>query len=803
MSKPLILKVLSGSQFGVEIGLADGEYSFGSGSEADIQFADLSMAPVHGQLRLASGKVEIRATGAALQTASGLVIAAGDGEWREIAQLDRVTAGTSIFAVGGSDANWSSLATTPAPLPDRRSEPVRRARSGGTWLIGAVVVALCVGAVLLLTSGGQQLPIAARLTPDENVQQVRNTLAALPFENQLDVTVEADGTITVAGYVETATERRAVQNALADLGIDVRRRIWALEALRSDIAGLISSQEVEMTADLQPDGELILSGVSLDPAAVERTVGLLESGVFGLSKITDNVQTADDFLQQVNDLTLKLQLNELVFARLDGLLIEMNGVVPRDKTDNWVGFMRGYARQIAPYIPLRSFVTLEGEPAGGTVPVLMGGPEAEVDGARVLQPETLETETADPSNLFAQPDSAAPTPAAEPVVEDSAAPAAEAELTPEETARAAELSAYEAMINEFAQQNPELVSMLIRALTNGQVSDIEGLRAFFAAPPGGEEPLPPTADLPGGAMISDPDALVRLINETETPGSGSLPATVTETTESPTAPPMLSETSVDDGVAGAAPSPAVAGVADFDVMGAVGRLNSAMEKLFGDSGGEPALTEEAEAANPELADVSQEMIAMARAQADALERGETLLKVPAPLEAERASEILVDRCWDGGSITLDSLPAVLLWMDILSISTNLDITEIRSDNRLLFMEAALNPDQIRECLARSDSEFATALLQNSEFLRETSRNELFAVFLFRNVPRYPLDIAGVSLEGSRYAQLTDGRKLSVGSAPNIDSRVAVIGDLGLLIRVTDGYRVNLYASDMGWFVSGG
>ena len=60
MSKTLILKVLSGSQLGVEVGLPDGEYSFGSGSDAEIQFADLSMAPVHGQLRVAGGKVEIR-----------------------------------------------------------------------------------------------------------------------------------------------------------------------------------------------------------------------------------------------------------------------------------------------------------------------------------------------------------------------------------------------------------------------------------------------------------------------------------------------------------------------------------------------------------------------------------------------------------------------------------------------------------------------------------------------------------------------------------------------------------------------
>jgi hypothetical protein len=316
--------------------------------------------------------------------------------------------------------------------------------------------------------------------------------------------------------------------------------------------------------------------------------------------------------------------------------------------------------------------------------------------------------------------------------------------------------------------------------------------------------------------VSDPEALVRLLNAGDTAAAPSAVETVAAgsaadgagtadpdlaTSDAAPAVPGAVETAAADGAS--APTPVVASAADFDVIGAVSRLNDALGQLFDGTGEEAALTPEAEAANPELAAVSKEMIAMARAQAEAMERGETLLQIPVPLGAERSAKVLADRCWDGASITVDSLPTVLLWMDILSISTNLDIVEVRADNRLLFMEAALNPEQISACLARSDSDYAAALLANSEFLRETARNELFAAFLFRNVPRYPLDIAGVSLEGERYAQLADGRKLSVGSAPAVDSRVAVIGDLGLLIRVADGYRVNLYPNDMGWFVSGG
>lgn len=761
MSKTLILKVLSGSQLGVEIGLSDGEYSFGSGPDADIQFADLSMAASHGQLRLAGGKVELRATGAAIQTASGLVIPAGDGEWREIAQLDRITAGTSVFAIGGADANWTSLATAPAQVVERRAEPALQGRLNRNWMIGGGVLAACILGVLLLTGGGSSLPIAARTTPDENLRLVKDTLADLSFRNDLDVTVEADGTITVAGYVETGTERRAVQNALQDLSFDVRRRIWALEALRTDISGLIASQNIQVDYTLEPDGQLILSGIWLDEEAVTRTVGILQSEVFGLAGITDNVRVANDFLEESKALLVKLQLDELVLARLDGMLIETTGVVPSDKMDNWVGFMRAYADQIAPHLPLRSFVTLDGQADAATVPVIIGGPETDASGARVVEPDTLESGVPDPSSLFAQSDTAPPpaVPAAETAVD--APPEAAAEIDPE-------LAQYEALINDFASQNPEVVATLIQALTNGQFNNIEGLRAFFAtradtAPDGA------AADsLPEGPTVSDPEAIVEILN-----AEAGEPVTADVAT------------------------------AAFDPAQVIGRLNAALALLFDTSGNEPELTADARSGNPELAAVSKEMISMAEAQEAAMARGETLLTpAPAPLEAEASVTAPVGPCWPGSNVTVEGLPTLLLWMDILSISTNLDILKVRPDSGVLFMEAALNPDRIRACLEGLNSEFGADLIRNSVFLQETARNDLFAAFLMRNVPNYPLDIAGISLEEKRYAHLSDGRKLGEGAAPGVDSRLLVIGDLGLLIRVSDGYRVNLYRDDIGWLISG-
>ena len=102
-----ILKVLSGNQYGAEVTLSDGTYSFGSGPEADIQIVDVALQPLHGQVRLRDGKIELRAAQGELTTASGLVVAKDDDSWHEIAQLDAVTAGLSRFAIGGQNGSES------------------------------------------------------------------------------------------------------------------------------------------------------------------------------------------------------------------------------------------------------------------------------------------------------------------------------------------------------------------------------------------------------------------------------------------------------------------------------------------------------------------------------------------------------------------------------------------------------------------------------------------------------------------------------------------------------------------------
>src|SRR5262249_61725951 len=89
----VILKILSGVQAGVEVSLALGDYTIGSGAEDDIQFIDVSLMPGQAKLRVAAGKIEIAGGSGAGTIGEGLRIEAGSGAPRGRA-IDTTTSRT-------------------------------------------------------------------------------------------------------------------------------------------------------------------------------------------------------------------------------------------------------------------------------------------------------------------------------------------------------------------------------------------------------------------------------------------------------------------------------------------------------------------------------------------------------------------------------------------------------------------------------------------------------------------------------------------------------------------------------------
>lgn len=143
----------------------------------------------------------------------------------------------------------------------------------------------------------------------------------------------------------------------------------------------------------------------------------------------------------------------------------------------------------------------------------------------------------------------------------------------------------------------------------------------------------------------------------------------------------------------------------------------------------------------------------------------------------------------------------MLWLDILSLGGDTDLSGFDETVRRTILEAALSPTRLRACLLEDLSPFSMRLEASSSFLQETRRNDRFAEYIFRDTPRFPLVMSGVDLSGDRYVMLENGRKLYEGSAPTLGSRVVSIGDLGILLRLSSGYQVALYPERMRWRVS--
>jgi len=376
--KKTILKVLSGLQSGVEVDLTNGDYTIGSGPDDDIQLIDVSLEASHAKLRVAYGSVSICALNGTIVTSEGTKSADGSDAWQELDPLEIVTAGTMRFATGPINAQWSTLADLPNTETDTNevndkevdgkpsymmswySTVIQYLPSGARQIIAPIF--LVVFAILLV---GGILPYLGSFhtkeqkNDKEQFQIVRRTLDQFSFGKDIQLTQEVDGELFATGYVETMPERRAIIKGVDRTNIPVKFRIAILESLRREIAAVIKEEKLSVTFDLSSDGKLSLYGLVLDDKKASQFFERIQTLVPGLREIKPHIRTARIILKEVKDLTTKFNIAKYVILRLDGTIIEANGVLPNKKIDSWVDFLRLYARKFGSDIAMRSFVQLQ------------------------------------------------------------------------------------------------------------------------------------------------------------------------------------------------------------------------------------------------------------------------------------------------------------------------------------------------------------------------------------------------------------------------------------------------------------
>jgi hypothetical protein len=516
-----ILKVLAGAQAGVEVYLEPAEYSVGTGPDDDIQFVDVTMKPGHVRVRLGPGKIEIRAGSGSFVTAAGL--RSNDQDWQEIQPLDVITTGTTRFAFGPPTAKWATI----ADHGDIASAPPSTTATARTGVLGAFdrfrflsIPAAFVGgaaliAILFLAFGvGRAFTPAAQ--PQDDVAAIRKALDQLPFAHSIAVNKDVDGQVFVTGYVESPPERRAVTGAIEDTGVAVNLRLGVLEVLKSEIDGLIKADKVNVTYQLSSSGDLTLDGVILDSAAAERFVTETSQTVIGLDKVVSKIRTAESLLVEIRDLAHLSQIDDAVVFRLNGMIVEANGVISTNKIDPWVGFLQAYSRRLGELIGLRSFVQLQSDSGAGVVatptlpqmPLMIGalpdGLDADIDLARLRSGDFDARET------FAGPRGAAPTLSRIGPPAPLARPASSGPHFALGPIASAQLDEDPGSTDPFGPA--ALVGAFDRTAANAEKEGLTSTISVRAPATGGDRsPQSPTAD-------SGPPALPRPTNPSSTPG---------------------------------------------------------------------------------------------------------------------------------------------------------------------------------------------------------------------------------------------------------------------------------------------
>ena len=800
----VILKILNGVQNGVEVALEDGEYVIGSGADDDLQITDVALKPAHARLRIAGGTISIAAAAGAVTTSTGLAIDAGGATWHDIDQLEVITVATTRFAVAKASANWNQLLSSasvdkPASAPPR--SPGKTERSAIRYGVPVAVLVLLLGfGAVALSGGGSTLSGLVSKSGPPDLDVVRAAVGRFPFAADVTVDEEVDGTINARGYVDTLVERRAISEAVRETEVPVRLRLWARDVLENELSALVAARGLPLTVAIERDGTVVLKGTVLDKAKVDEVSTLIAEQVLGVSAVRSEVRTAETFLEETLALATRSKIVDGVLFRLTsapggGQLIEATGAVRNDQVDAWLGFLKSYAAGIADTMALRSYVEIEGrtvviggsdrEPQSGSAaadrtPIIVASGElaAETPGRSIPLDLLLSNQTSYEALV------------------DAVAPGARAEPDPGETGPRAEpvgQAAAEASPGDTAGEEAGATAEAPPATSDASAAADEAPGQDDVAPPGGEGRTVAADERPAPETLSL-DVALRRVGDLRQVASA-MPAV--SIVPAPEPEEQIQDVLVDE---------ADPGASDTDAAEAPPGGDAPTTTHFDQGETQQAFQElnEATGAMLDMKDTDRLQEALGEERGADLEQAfrrinRRVSEVAAiPLPAERSVELGAQACWPGSRLSIDMLPTLVFWLDLLSVSNQIAMNDLVDAKRGLVLEAGLSPTRVRDCLMRTGSPAMRALAEGSIYLGEAQRNPKFIQFLLREDESYDLAIIGAKTSGERYLQIEGGETLEEGASPSIESRISSIGELGVLVRVPKGYMARVYPDGMPW-----
>ena len=774
-----VLKILTGAQVGVEASIAEAEYVLGSGSDDDLHFVDLSLKPGHARLKIEDGTISVAGGAGGVNTKSGINILTGDEEWRSIEPLDIVTIGTTSFAIGPVSADWSSLVNQEA-VPETK-QPIKAPKTPkqSSWGAGRFMTFTALTFVTLLSIGWLASSSVgdadASVTVDgrSELALVNAALEPFPFSRNVAINQEVDGVVLATGYVETPAERRALRNAIDDTAVPVRFRVFSRDVITSEINGIIENQQIPVQFALDTKGTLTIRGDVLEQGRVTRLTNAIDGVVPGVEKIDLRVKTANSYLDDVRALVARSELQDSVILRLDGTLIEANGVIVATKVDNWVGFIQSYARRYADKIALRSFVQLVDEngnvlsnpvAAQPGLPIIIGSLSG--SGTSEARPENSSFDAAlvGETTLLEVPASADAT--LNGTTSNTQTQVPTSDDAPQTT-------------SQDTTDNTPSTTVEGTSSTRSQAAGITlNLNRLKEGSFGAEDVFPGfnVATLTRSANTSSTTARPSQPSELTVPDLDNVtPVKATNVTETAALPTsrLLNRASRPESIRGSQ---------------ALQRMTQAVLAGEGQAEDLPSQINFEDAAN--TLDQLKYLWGQSTDRTAIENQYFAMLSQP---QLDRTE------CWHNSVATNANVANILFWLDYLSISEDFDLSVIGMDAQVLLLEAALNPNRIHACAQHVSANGSVDISSMSLYLNEVLTNPEFIRFIVRQLDAYQLNLSGVSTGSrNRYAQSANGIRFNEGTSPTPSSLLVNVGELGLLVQDSDRLSVTVYDASLHW-----
>jgi type III secretion protein D len=310
----VLIKVYSGPHAGAEIRLRPGRYVLGRAADCDIVLNDAAVAEHHLELTAGASGVTVRPLAIPVyyegQEIDEAALAIG---WHRV-----VTLGTTHFCCGCPDQEWPAVhlprlrVTQPAAArpgdpgaaeapaghsamagkPSATTAPARHRLTPRSYSFGGISLLFVCG--LLVFSMGNTHPVRLLVDQPGPAEQARYLAKRLGLE-QIQVSETGDHKlIKVTGYVENATQKTALQEALRAVNSPLQQHIWVADDLAGSAEAVLEALGIrDLRIKASTVGELILQGYVGDEALWRTGLNTLRQDIPGILAIDDGaVETA-------------------------------------------------------------------------------------------------------------------------------------------------------------------------------------------------------------------------------------------------------------------------------------------------------------------------------------------------------------------------------------------------------------------------------------------------------------------------------------------------------------------------------